>query len=127
MQYEFKHILDNIDLYAIERLNDTIIDHRDSYQVLVQLDNKMTMPGFATELKDDKGSISKTLYFIDKEKFYPNRIKGESYSIDNPEQKAFIEQRYYDIKYNISIDEFVRFNTTNESLKGFKVLEMKPE
>ena len=127
MQYEFKHILDNRDLYTIERLNDTIIDHRDSYQVLVQLDNKMTMPGFATELKDDKGSISKTLYFIDKEKFYPNRIKGESYSIDNPEQKAFIEQRYYDIKFNISIDELVRFNTTNEAIKGYKVLEMKPE
>ena len=85
------------------------------------------MPGFATELEDDEGSISETLYFIDKEMYYPRRIKGESYSIDKPEQKVFIEQRYYDIEFNLTIDEHDQFNTTNESIKGYKKVEMKPE
>ena len=126
MQYEFKYILNNTDLYSIERLNDTIINGKDSYQIIVKLENKMTMPGFATDLEDDEGSISKTLYFIDKEIYYPRIIKGESYSIDNPEQKVFIEQKYYNIKFNHSINEHVQFNTTNESIKGFKKIEMKP-
>ena len=127
MQYEFKYILDNADSYSIERLNDTTIDDKDCYQIIVRLENKMTMPGFATELEDNEGSISITLYFIDKNTYYPIRIKGENYSIDNPEQKVFIDQRYYDIEFNLTIDEDVQFNTLNESITGFEKREIKPE
>jgi len=127
MQYEFKYILNNPDSYSIERLNDIIVDSRDCYQIRVRLDNKMTMPGFATKLENNEGSISKTLYFIDKETYYPIRIKGESYSTDNPKQKVFIEQRYYDIKFNLTVDEYIQFNTLNESMLGFEIIEMKPE
>jgi len=126
MQYELKYILDNTDSYSIERLNDTIIDSKDCYQIKVTLENKITMPGFATELENNVGSISKNLYFIDKEKHYPIRIKGENYSKDNLEQKVFIDQRYYDIEFNITIDEHVRFNTSNESITGFEIEEIKP-
>ncbi len=127
MQYEFKYILDNADSYSIERLNDTIIDSKDCYQIIVRLENKMTMPGFATELENNEGSISKTLYFIDKNTYYPIRIKGENYSIDNPEQKVFIDQRYYDINFNLTIDEDFQFNTLNEPITGFERREIKPE
>ena len=127
MQYEFNFILNNKEFYSIERLNDIIFDGKNCYQITVRLQDKMTMPGFATELEDDEGSISETLYFIDKEMYYPRRIKGESYSIDKPEQKVFIEQRYYDIEFNLIIDEHDQFNTTNESIKGYKKVEMKPE
>jgi len=127
MQYEFRYILDHTNSYSIERSNDTIIDLRDCYTIIVRLENKMTMPGFATELEKDEGSISKTLYFIDKETNYPIRIKGESHSTDNPEQKMFIDQRYYDIEFNIIIDEPVQFDTSNESIEGFEIREMKPE
>jgi hypothetical protein len=127
MQYEFKYILNNTNSYSLKRLNDTLIDNRDCYQITVTLENKMTMPGFATELKDSKGRIFKTLYFIDKETCYPTGMKGESYSTDNPKQKTFIEQRYYDIKFNPGIDEFVQFNTSNESVSGFEITEMKPD
>ena len=126
MQYEFKYILDNTDSYLIERLNDTIIDSKDCYQIIVRLENKMTMPGFATELENIEGSISENLYFIGKETCYPIRIKGENYSKDNLEQKVFIDQRYYDIEFNITIDEHVRFNTSNESITGFEIEEIKP-
>jgi len=126
MQYEFQYILDNTDSYSMEILNDIIIDSKDCYQIKVTLENKITMPGFATELENNVGSISKTLYFIGKETHYPIRIKGENYSKDNPEQKVFIDQRYYDIEFNLTIDEHVRFNTSNESITGFEIEEIKP-
>ena len=85
------------------------------------------MPGFATELVDDKESISKTTYFIDKETNYPIKMKGEFYSTDNPEQKVFIDQKYYDIKFNLTIDEHIQFNTSDESIAGFEKREIKPE
>lgn len=127
MQYEFMFILDNTDSYTLERLYDTTIGIKDCYQIRVQLDNKMTMPGFAIELEKNKGSISKNYYFIDKETNYPIRMVGVNYSTDNPEQKIFIDQMYYDIKFNLIIDENVQFNTSSESIKGFKNKEMKPE
>lgn len=127
MQYEFKYILGNSDSYSLERLNDTLIDSRPCYQILVRLDDKMTMPGFATKLEHNEGGISKTFYFISKETNYPIRMKGVSYFTDEPEKKMFIDQRYYDIKFNLTINENAQFNTSNKAVKGFEQIEMKPE
>lgn len=127
MQFEFKYILNHSNSYSIERLNDTIVENMNCYQVLVVLKDKMTMPGFATKLEDDKGSISKTTYFIDKETNYPIKMKGEFYSTDNLEQKVFIDQTYYDFKFNIDLNENEYFNTTNESIEGYEKITMKPE
>ncbi len=127
MQYEFRYMLDNTDSYSIERLNDTINNGKDCYQIIVSLENKMTMPGFATELENNEGSISKTKYFIDKETYYPIRMKSERYSIENTEQKNFMDQNFYDIKFNLTIEDDVQFNTSKESITGFEKTEMKPE
>ena len=127
MQYEFKYIMNNRDLYSIERLKDTIIDNKDCFQILVRLENKMTMPGFATKLENDKGSVSLNLFWIDQETYYPIRIKGENYSMANPEQKSFIDQRYFDIQFNPHIDEADHFDTSNKSIIGFEQKEVKPE
>lgn len=127
MQYEFKFMLENTDLFIISRLNDTIINNKDCYQIKVQLENKMTMPGFKIKLENNEGSISNTLYYIDKEIFYPIGMRGESYSIDNAERKMFIDQRYYDIKFNLIIDDNVQFKISNESIARYKKREMKPE
>ena len=127
MQYELKYILDNTGSYSIERLNDTVIANKVCYQIKVQLENKMTMPGFAIELEEEKGSISKTSYFIDKNTNYPIRLRSEFYSAENPNQKIFIDQRYYDIEFNFTIDWDIQFNTSNESIIGFEKKEMNPE
>ena len=127
LQFEFKYMLNHSNSYSIERLNDTIVENMNCYQVLVILKDKMTMPGFATKLEDDKGSISKTTYFIDKETNYPIKMKGEFYSTDNFEQKVFINQTYYDFKFNIDVNEKEWFNTTNESIEGYEKIAMKPE
>ncbi|TJY36200.1 hypothetical protein [Pontimicrobium aquaticum] len=126
-QFEFKFMLNNMDSYSTKRLNDTIIDNKNCYQVLIVLEDKMTMPGFATKLEDDKGSISKSIYYIDKQTNYPIRMKEEFYSTNNPEQKMFFDQTYYDIAFNLKINEDKQFNTSLESIKGYKIIEMKPE
>lgn len=127
MQYELKYMLNNTDSYLIDRLNDTIIDSKKCYQILVVLENKITMPGFATKLEDHNGSISKTIYFIDKQINYPIKVKGEFYTTENPQQKTFIDQAYYDIKFNLAIDEHIEFNTADKLIRGFTKTEMKPE
>lgn len=127
MQHEFKFILKNADSFLISRLSDTLIDNNDCYQIEVQLKNKMTMPGFGIKLENNQGSISNTLYYINKETFYLIGMKGENYSIDNPDKRIFIDQRYYDINFNLIIDDNVQFNTSNESIEGFEKRMMKPE
>lgn len=126
MQYEFRYYMDHPNSYSIERLNDTIIDSRECYQVLVSLTDKMTMPGFAINLENSEGSISKTYYFIDKETHYPIKTRGENYTMDNPDQKVFIDQRYYDIKFNQNIDD-QKFNTSEESISEYEITEIKPK
>ncbi len=126
MQYEFRYILENTDSYTIKRLNDTVIESKDCYQILVGLENNITMPGFATKRKENPGTVSITVYFIDKHTLYPIKIKGESYSTENPEQKVFIEQKYYDIIFNLEIDDDAQFRTSNEIIKGFETKERKP-
>ena len=127
MQFEFKFIFDNIDSYRLERLNDTIIGSKDCYQIRAQLEDKITKPGFATEFENNEGSISQNYYFIDKETNYPIRMIGESYSVENPKRKIFIDQKYYDFKFNLIIDENVWFNTSNESIAGYEKIKMKTE
>lgn len=127
MQYEFKYILNNLDSYTIDRLNDTIVDEKICYQIQVNLVDKITMPGFSTRLEDEKGQVSKTRYYIDNEKFYPVKIRGESYTMANPKHVYFIDQRYYDIKFNLKISEDVQFDTSNASFAGFEQKEMQPD
>ncbi len=127
MQYEFKYILKNLDSYSIGRLNDTIVNEKNCFQIQVSLEDKMTMPGFSIRLEDKKGNVTKTLYYIDRETYYPIKMKGESYSTDNPKQKYFIDQSYYDIKFNLTINENAQFHTSQESIIGFEEIEMKPE
>ncbi|WP_430812089.1 MULTISPECIES: hypothetical protein [unclassified Carboxylicivirga] len=127
MQYELKYILNNMESYSIDRLNDTIVDDKNCFQIQVILEDKISMPGFRIRLEDKKGNISKTLYYIDKENYYPIKMRGESYSIDDPKQSVFIDQRYYDIKFDLIIDENIQFNTTEKSIVGFEKTEMKPE
>lgn len=127
LQFEFKYVLENLDSYNIERLKDTIIDTKPCFQIMVGLENKITMPGFASKLEDNKGSISNSLYVIDKQTYYPIGMRGESYTLENPEQIFFIDHKYYNIDFNLTFDEEVQFNTLNESITGYKIKEMKPE
>ncbi len=126
MQYSFRQMLENRSLYTFERLHDTIFMDQHCYQIVISLEDKTCMPGFAWKPEDSEGSISRTLYFIDMQRYYPIRMYGLSYSKDQPDQKYFIDQIYFDIKFNLAIDENIQFNTSPESLRGYKVQELQP-
>lgn len=127
LQYEFRHILDHPQSYIVERWKDTLMGSTHCYQIVVSLEDQRTMPGFATQLEDSEGDVSQTSFFIDKQTYYPIGMKGVSYSKAEPEQMMFIDQRYYDIKFNSAIDEVIQFNTTAEFISGYGIEEMKPE
>lgn len=127
MQFEFKYILGKPGPYTIDRLHDTIIDKRACYQVCIRLEDNFSMPGFAIRPEYSEGSISYTTYYVDMETYYPIGMKGVSYSVQNPGEKSFIEQRYYDINFNTWIDEQAMFDTSEESVTGFEILEIKPD
>ncbi len=126
MQYSFRKMLENRSLYKLERLHDTIFMDQHCYQIFIYLEDKTTMPGFAWKPEDSEGSVSRTVYFIDSRNYYPIRVMAENYSTENPDQKSFIDQIYYDIKFNIGIDENTQFDTSSESLRGYNVKEMMP-
>ncbi len=127
MQHEFRFFLKYNDQFLIEKLSDTVINNKDCYQISVQLQDYTTMPGFSIALVENKGMVSKTVYAIDKATNYPIRMRGEFYSVENASQMSFIDQRYYDIKFNAKINENTEFNTSIEPLEKFKIMEMKPE
>ena len=126
MQYSFRYILDHLDSYEVSRLNDTLFMNKACFQMVIRLENKKTMPGFATKLEKSEGNVSRNLFFIDKETYYPLRMIGESFSIENPQQKFFIDQTYFDIRFNLDIDDQIQFNTSDEQLTGYRVKEIKP-
>jgi hypothetical protein len=59
MQYEFNYILNNLDSYSISRLNDTIIDEKNCFQIEVRLEDKVSMPSFGVRLEERHGNVSK--------------------------------------------------------------------
>lgn len=126
MQFSFKQMLNNQDSYNIVRLNDTIFMNKTCFQIEISLSDKTTMPGFATKLENSEGSTSRTLFIIDQENYYPLRMFAENYSKTNPEQKFFIDQTYYDIIFNVELDEKKLFNTSDESVNGYQTEERQP-
>ena len=127
IQHQIKYILNHTGSYSIERLNDTIILGGSCFQISIRLEDEISMPGFAAGLEDSKGSICSTIYFIDRKTYYPVRMKVESYNTKSPDRKIFIDQIYHDIEFNLGINKDVQFITSDESVTGFEILEMKPQ
>ena len=44
----------------------------------------------------------------------------------NPKQKFFIDQTYYDIKFNLQIDDNIQFDTFDKQLTGYSIVVMHP-
>jgi hypothetical protein len=126
MQYTLKHVLENKEYYKLEKLNDTVIQGTDCFQVKILLENKETMPGFATKLIDSEGSVSTTFLYIAKSNYFIIGVRFESYSTDNPEKLYFTDQTYYDLQYNFDMDTVKQFNTSPEIYSGYDFEEITP-
>jgi hypothetical protein len=127
MQFIYNQILQDIDIHDIVKLNDTIVNDTECYQIRIRTENKGSLlPGFKSKLIDMDGNISITLLNIDKSNYYPIRVRMENYQINNPEAIFYIDQLYFDLKFNINIDDIERFNISDEILNGFKITEKTP-
>jgi hypothetical protein len=126
MQYMFQNILGNKGYYEISRLNDTVYQNTDCFQILIRLENKESMPGFAYKLHDKEGNVSKTRIFINKANYYPVRVIMENYSVGHPDQVFFTDQTYYDLKFNVKINAMREFNTSLSVLDKYEIIEMQP-
>jgi hypothetical protein len=125
MQFEFKYFLNNPDIYNVIRLNDTLFNGVDCYQIEVKLENMTSMPGFAINPMESKGNNSRTYYFIDKYSYFPVGMRGEFYSSKDPNNISFIDQKYYDINFNMPISNDL-INTSDSLIYGYKINLIKP-
>lgn len=126
MQYEFRYALSHPEKFQLTKLTDTVFGEIPCYQLSIKMEDYWTMPGFALKLEPSEGTVSITKYFIDKHNYYPIGMYNVSYSKEQPAQKFFLRQLYYDIKYNLPINEKARFDTVDGILKGFNVREVEP-
>jgi hypothetical protein len=127
MQFTLRYMLTNYESYSITRLKDTIMMGQSCFQIEISLENQSSLlPGFAYQLEESVGDMSKTIFFIDKNSYYPIRMYEESYSVQDPDQKYFIDQIYYDIEFNLHIDEAIQFDTSTKEYEGYSIAEMEP-
>lgn len=127
MQYMYKQILQNSDFYKIEKLKDTIINNTDCHQIIISSENKgSALPGFKYKLIDMEGNVPIIILNIDKSNYFPIRVRLENYELKNPATRFFIDQLYFDLKYNFKINDKERFNTSDKTLKGFNTSEKTP-
>ena len=127
MQYIYKQILQHSEFYRIEKLNDTIVNNIDCYQIIISSENKgSSLPGFNYKLIDMEGNIPIIILNIDKSNYYPIRVRMENYQTNKPKERFFVDQLYFDLKFNFNIDDKEQFDTSDEILNGFKTTEITP-
>ncbi len=125
MQHALRYMLDHMDSYNLNRINDTIFLNKLCFQISVLLENMTSAPGFATKLVDAPGAVSRTVYIIDRQTYYPLGMKAVNHDLSNPDQRFFIDQTYYDIQFNIEIDDKAQFNTSTDSFSGYAIKEIR--
>ncbi len=127
MQYIYKQILQNSNFYRIKKLEDTIVNNIDCYQIIISSENKgSVLPGFKYKLIDMGGNVSIIVLNIDKSNYYPIRVRMENFQANKPQERFFIDQQYFDLEFNFNIDDNEQFNTSDEILNGFKITERTP-
>ena len=124
IQYMLKYAIENKDFYSFELGRDTIIKGRDCYYLKTVLREKALMPGFY-KFEIDTNRVETMVLFIDKLSYYPQRIRMEVYFIDNPENVYFTDNTFYNIKFNLELNDSL-FNTSKKAIEGFRMNEIKP-
>ena len=124
IQYMLKYAIENKNSYSFELGKDTILKGRDCYYLKTVLRKKALMPGFY-KFEIDTNRVETMILFIDKLSYYPQRIRMEVYFIDNPENVYFTDNTFYNIKFNLELNDSL-FNTSKKVIEGFRINEIKP-
>ncbi len=124
IRYMLNYAIENKEFYTFEFGKDTIVNDENCYCLKTILSKKALMPGFY-KFEIDTNRVETTILYINKLNFYPQRVRTEVYFIDNPNNVYFTDNIFYDIKFNIEINDSL-FNTLDETVKGFTVNGIKP-
>ncbi len=124
MQYMLNYALENKEHYIFELGNDTIINGTNCYCLKTILEKKALMPGFY-KFTVDTNRVETMVLFIDKLSFYPQTMRMEVYFLDNPDNVYYTDNHFYNIKFNIEINDSL-FITSDNVIEGFTINEIKP-
>jgi hypothetical protein len=102
--------LKNKDIYKIELLNDTLIENIECYCVQTTLEDKSTMPCFNNNLKKYTKIVETSYFYINKNYFYPIKLRFELYDKDDPEKIYFSDHYFFDIIFNPEINNEIFSN-----------------
>jgi len=97
--------LKNENDYKIEILNDTIIDNIACFCIKTSLQDKNTSTTFDKYFTKKPGSLEESFFYINKTNYYPQKIRVEISEKNQPEKILFADYRFYDIRFNINIDD----------------------
>lgn len=125
IQYMLNYALQNKDSYRFELGQDTVINERNCSCLKTILRKKALMPGFHM-FEIDTNRVETMILFIDKLNYYPQRIRMEVYFIDNPDNVYFTDNTFYDIKFNLELNDSL-FNTSEQVIKGYSISDIKPQ
>ncbi|MEN8225094.1 MAG: hypothetical protein ABFS05_07005 [Bacteroidota bacterium] len=124
IQYMLNYAIENKEYYSFSLGEDTIIRGNACYCLKTILEKKALMPGFY-EFAIDTNRVETMILFIDKLNYYPQRIRMEVYFIDNPENVYFTDNTFYNIKFNLELNDSL-FNTSDKVVRGFRINKIKP-
>lgn len=120
MQAMLDFILKNQSEYKIELLNDTIIDNTECFCVRTTLEDKTTIPGYNRNFTENPGYIGTSYFYINKQNYYPIKIRLELYEKDKPEKVFFTDHQFYNIIFNPDIKEEV-FSNQQKNMENFSI------
>jgi len=124
IQYMLKYALENKEQYIFELENDTVVNGIDCFSFKSILEGKALMPGFY-KYTIDTTRVETMILFIDKQNFYPQRMRLEVYFVDNPDNIYFVDNTFYNLKFNLELNDSL-FNTSGIVIKDFRINEIKP-
>ncbi len=124
IQYMLKYAIENKEHYQFVREADETVNGKDCYCLKTILEKKALMPGFY-KYTVDTNRVETMILFIDKESFYPQRMRMEVYFYDNPDDVYYVDNTFLNLKFNVKFSDSL-FNTSDEVIDGFEITEVKP-
>jgi len=125
IQYMLRYALNNREYYKYQIGQDTMINAKECYTVKTILDGMALMPGFNTFIKD-ANRVETMILYVDKNTFYPQTMRLETYFKHEPQVHYFTDHRFTDIVLNPDLREMF-FSVSDSLLKGYDVTMVEPK
>jgi hypothetical protein len=118
MQAMLDFTLKNQNEYSIQLLNDTIIENIECFCIRTIIKDKTTIPGYNNDFTINSGYIETSYFYINKNNYYPQKMRLEISKTDDPKNISFTDHEFYDIRFNQKIEEDI-FSVQQNSMKNY--------